>query len=102
MPPGSPRGGRLGGGVGLPGGLLLGLDGGLDGQLGELAHHRGGAPQAAFAKAAAGDGEVPLNLGEQAAGGDEAVGAQLGVVGQVQVDVHDASSHRAVCPSPGS
>jgi hypothetical protein len=42
-----------------------------------------------------------LDLGEQAAGGDEAVGAQLGVVGQVQVDVHDASSSRAACPSLG-
>ena len=66
---------------------------------GELAQHGGGAPQHAVAwRVGEGAAEVPLDLGEQAAAGDEAVGAQLGVVGQVQVDVHDASSTRAAWP----
>ena len=32
-----------------------------------------------------------MDLSEQRAVGDEAVGAQLGVVGQVQLEVHDGS-----------
>jgi hypothetical protein len=41
---------------------------------------------------AAGERAVPADLGEQRAVGDEAVGAQLGVVGQVQLEVHDRGS----------
>ena len=52
--------GRCGWLVGLPGGLLLGLDGGLDGQLGEPAHHRGGAPQRASLESAAGAWRSPI------------------------------------------
>src|SRR5512133_424349 len=96
----APRGGR-GGGVGLPGGFFLGLGGGLGGERGEQAHRLGGAPERALAGRVGERAlEGPLDLGEQAAAGDEAVGAQLGVVGEVQVDVHDASSSRAACPSP--
>src|SRR5215218_2788206 len=90
MPP-SPPPERWRPGGRLPAGLLLGLDGGLDGEGGQLAHHGRGAPETALAQAAAGGGEVPVDLGEQTAWGDEAVRAQLGVVGQVQLEVHDRS-----------
>jgi hypothetical protein len=78
----------------VPAGLLLGLDGGLDGQLGQPAQDRRGTPQGALAQAAVGGGEVPRDRGERRAVGDEAVGAQLGVVGQVQLDVHEAGFFR--------
>src|SRR5512132_1783506 len=102
-------GARLSPWVGVGGGWLggvrvagAGLGGGLGGERGERAHRLGGAPERALAGRVGERAlEVPLDLGEQAAAGDEAVGAQLGVLGEVQVDVHDASSSRAACPSPG-
>ena len=52
--------------MGSPAGFLLGLDGGLDGKGGEPAHGLWGAPQGALPEAAGGDGEIPVDLGEQA------------------------------------
>jgi hypothetical protein len=62
--------------VGVPAGLLLGLDGGLGGEGGQPPEGLGDTPKGALAERAIGERVGPVDLGEEHAVGEEAVGAE--------------------------